>query len=325
MRRALTPLTALLLAALAPHSLGAPDFGAVQVQASVPEDRLAPLAAEFEARVPAGARVAWDFGDGVSAQGARAAHTFYAPGQYRVRAQVTTALGTSSSVLQVEVRDAGPEQARAVLLTDGARVWLSAAASRVYAPPRPTWALDGRPTASPVAPTPGWHTVHLGLAGRSGPLTRDFRVFLGPVQTSVPFELEVLRLTNAARARGWNCALKAYGGPALPPLARNAELELAARTQATLMALNGYAAHVSPVDGSAPQDRVTATGYTFASTGENIAGGQQSPQEVVDAWLRSPGHCHNIMGDYREIGVAYAARAGSPNGRYWAQTFGTPR
>ncbi|PJI51521.1 hypothetical protein CTI14_58765, partial [Methylobacterium radiotolerans] len=43
---------------------------------------------------------------------------------------------------------------------------------------------------------------------------------------------------------------------------------------------------------------------------ENIAAGQETPQEVVTGWLRSPGHCKNIMGDFTRIGLSFMALAG---------------
>ena len=47
--------------------------------------------------------------------------------------------------------------------------------------------------------------------------------------------------------------------------------------------------------------------------GENIATGYTSEREVVDAWIKSPGHCKNIMNKaYKEMGVARV-------GNYWTQ------
>jgi uncharacterized protein YkwD len=45
--------------------------------------------------------------------------------------------------------------------------------------------------------------------------------------------------------------------------------------------------------------------------------GYTTEKQVVDAWLKSPGHCKNIMNkNYKEMGVARV-------GTYWTQTFGT--
>ena len=65
-------------------------------------------------------------------------------------------------------------------------------------------------------------------------------------------------------------------------------------------------------------------GYRPRISGENIAFGPQSAEEVVAGWLGSPGHCANIMGPrFQEIGVGVAS--GRKRGRiYWVQTFGAP-
>lgn len=38
-------------------------------------------------------------------------------------------------------------------------------------------------------------------------------------------------------------------------------------------------------------------------TGENVAYGQRSAQQVMTAWLNSPGHRKNIEGDFTHIGI----------------------
>lgn len=40
-----------------------------------------------------------------------------------------------------------------------------------------------------------------------------------------------------------------------------------------------------------------------SSTGENVAFGQRSAKQVMDAWLNSPGHRRNIEGDFTHIGI----------------------
>ena len=40
-------------------------------------------------------------------------------------------------------------------------------------------------------------------------------------------------------------------------------------------------------------------------------------------WLKSEGHCRNIMnGSFKELGVGYAANASSSYRTYWVQDFG---
>ena len=61
-------------------------------------------------------------------------------------------------------------------------------------------------------------------------------------------------------------------------------------------------------------------GISFRGSGENIAWGQQSPEEVMTAWMNSSGHRANILKPaYKKIGVGHYQDA---NGRhYWAQLF----
>ena len=77
-------------------------------------------------------------------------------------------------------------------------------------------------------------------------------------------------------------------------------------------------------DGSEPRDRVRRAGYKSRLTGENIALGPESAEEVVAGWLDSPGHCANIMEPrFEDIGVGLAS--GKKRGQiYWVQDFGAP-
>ena len=79
-------------------------------------------------------------------------------------------------------------------------------------------------------------------------------------------------------------------------------------------------------NGSTAGSRVTAAGYVWRSVGENIAAGQGSVAEVVDGWMKSDGHCANLMNPaYTEMGLAYGVDAKSEMGIYWGQVFATPR
>jgi uncharacterized protein YkwD len=42
------------------------------------------------------------------------------------------------------------------------------------------------------------------------------------------------------------------------------------------------------------------------AVGENVASGQMNAKEVVDGWLKSPGHKRNIEGDFTLTGIGYA-------------------
>lgn len=119
------------------------------------------------------------------------------------------------------------------------------------------------------------------------------------------FEQEVVKLTNAERTKA---GLKA--------LQTDDKLMAAAREKSQDMQSKKYFSHTSPTFGS-PFDRMKALGITYKSAGENIAQGQRSPQEVVQAWMDSPGHRANILNaNYTHIGVGYVK-----SGNYWTQQF----
>ena len=125
------------------------------------------------------------------------------------------------------------------------------------------------------------------------------------------FESEVLDLVNIQRA--------AQG---LHPLSVNHNLATAARDHSEDMGLQGYFSHTS-LDGRTVPDRITAAGYFYNTYGENIAGGQPTPEDVIDAWMSSSGHRANILNsNFCDIGVGYAYLADSTYRHYWTQDFG---
>ncbi|MBC7703313.1 MAG: CAP domain-containing protein [Rhodoferax sp.] len=133
----------------------------------------------------------------------------------------------------------------------------------------------------------------------------------------------MLALVNQARALPRRCGDKSFA--AVPALAWDTTLERVAAQHATDMATHDYFSHTAR-DGSTPAQRVTRAGYHWRITGENIAAGQLSPEAAVAGWIKSPGHCENLMNAaYTEMGVAAAVNSASKMGLYWAQEFGTPR
>lgn len=131
-----------------------------------------------------------------------------------------------------------------------------------------------------------------------------------------------LALVNEARAEPRNCGDKPFG--AARSLRWNAALERAAAGHAADMAAKSYFSHTG-LDGSTSVQRVTRAGYRYRMTGENIAAGQLSPEAAIAGWIKSPGHCANLMnGAYTEMGVALSVSAKSRMGVYWVQLFGTP-
>ncbi|MCD7035441.1 CAP domain-containing protein [Metabacillus sp. GX 13764] len=119
------------------------------------------------------------------------------------------------------------------------------------------------------------------------------------------FEKKVVDLTNAEREK-----------QGLKPLQADEKLSQVARAKSEDMQKNNYFDHQSPTYGS-PFDMMKKFGVTYQSAGENIAMGQQTPEEVVQAWMNSEGHRKNILNpDFTHIGVGYVK-----DGNYWTQEF----
>jgi uncharacterized protein YkwD len=128
---------------------------------------------------------------------------------------------------------------------------------------------------------------------------------------------------NEARARGGNCGGQRFE-PA-PALTGNGLLDRAAQGHAEAMARDRFFDHTDP-QGRTPRQRITATGYAGTAWGENIAAGQPTPDAVVQAWLKSPGHCKNIHSPmFDQLGVGALLGVEGPYKSYWVQNFGKAR
>lgn len=84
----------------------------------------------------------------------------------------------------------------------------------------------------------------------------------------------------------------------------------------------GFFDHVNP-DGKDPFARMDAAGVAYSAAGENIAEGYTTAEDVMAAWMQSPGHRANILSaQFTELGVG--VREGATPGPWWTQTFRTP-
>lgn len=119
------------------------------------------------------------------------------------------------------------------------------------------------------------------------------------------YENEVVRLVNIER-----------GKQGLKPLASDWQLSRVARYKSQDMRDKGYFSHTSPTYGS-PFEMMKSFGISYRTAGENIARGQKTPSEVVNAWMNSSGHRANILNSsFTKIGVGYVK-----DGSYWTQMF----
>lgn len=118
------------------------------------------------------------------------------------------------------------------------------------------------------------------------------------------FADEVVTLVNAERTK-----------QGIAPLTARNDLNEYAQLRSTEIVSNF--AHERP-DGASPLDYVMSLSGVMRS-GENIAWGQSTPEEVMNAWMNSDGHRKNILNpDFTLIGVGCF----ESNGRkYWTQIF----
>ncbi len=126
----------------------------------------------------------------------------------------------------------------------------------------------------------------------------------------------VIAETNSARASS-----------GLAPLLYNDKLSRSAMIKVNDMITKQYFEHASPT-GVTVSDLGNEVGYSYITIGENLALGDfTSNNDVVTAWMKSPGHRANILNTkYTEIGVA-ARKATYQGNTVWfvVQHFGAER
>lgn len=134
---------------------------------------------------------------------------------------------------------------------------------------------------------------------------------------------EVFTYINQARSKPCRCGNQMY--PAVGPLVYNQKLATAAQKHADWMASALKMSHTEPKrDVKDAGKRVTQEGYSWSVVAENIAAGQPTAREVVDAWLHSTGHCQTIMnGAVKEVGIGLSSTSSGQYHYYWAADFGT--
>jgi uncharacterized YkwD family protein len=157
-------------------------------------------------------------------------------------------------------------------------------------PAQPTTATPAQPTTKPAQPT----------------TTKPNQPAPAPsTGTLSAYEQKVVTLTNQERAK-----------QGLPALQVDSALSKVAKAKSQDMYNANYFSHTSPTYGS-PFDMMKQFGISYRTAGENIAMGQKTPEEVVQAWMNSAGHRANILNKtYTHIGVGYVAGK-----NIWTQQF----
>ena len=111
----------------------------------------------------------------------------------------------------------------------------------------------------------------------------------------------------------------------LAPLTVNVLLEQSACAKAQYMIDKNYWSHDAP-DGTQPWYFFEQAGYVYDRAGENQAYNHRTDASLVAAWMNSPLHKQNILGDYKETGICVmndVAFQGKESTNVIVQHFGT--
>jgi uncharacterized protein YkwD len=168
------------------------------------------------------------------------------------------------------------------------------------------------PTSTPVTPTVEGQSAQAATAtpaSESGTACD----FSGNDQ----FVSELITLINNARTSN-----------SLPALSVNQNLAAAAKAHATDMVCNNYLSHIG-LDGSTPQSRVSAQGYTASIVVENLYALHPAyginAQAAFNWWINDPKSRENILNsDTTEFGIAYVESEKSLLGGYFVMVAAKP-
>lgn len=127
-----------------------------------------------------------------------------------------------------------------------------------------------------------------------------------PDVDNLSYAEQVVELVNVERAKA-----------GLLPVELDTEIASAAWIRAN--EIKTLFSHTRP-DGRSFSSVLTDNGIRFYGAGENIAWGQRTPEQVMNAWMNSDGHRANILNSkYTKLGVGHFQDASGTN--YWVQLF----
>ncbi|MBB4842754.1 uncharacterized protein YkwD [Paucibacter oligotrophus] len=130
---------------------------------------------------------------------------------------------------------------------------------------------------------------------------------------------EVLAQINALRTQARQC-----GAVHMPPaqaLRWDSRLAASAKAYAGELSVRNELSHTSAL-GLTLRKRFLLQGYPLMRAGENLAGGQETLDEVMLAWTSSAAHCDNLMeSSFVDVGMACVVGPGQYE-RYWVLHLG---
>ncbi|KAJ2831534.1 hypothetical protein GGI24_001545 [Coemansia furcata] len=115
------------------------------------------------------------------------------------------------------------------------------------------------------------------------------------------WQTDMLNQVNAVRAKAGKAALTL-----------SSQLNTIAQSHSQYMSSTSDMTHSDPAGSLGT--RAAAAGLQWMGAAENIAWNQQNVAQVMDAWINSPGHYANMVGDYNSVGFGVS-------NLYWTQDF----
>jgi len=94
----------------------------------------------------------------------------------------------------------------------------------------------------------------------------------------------------------------------LKPLKLDGRLSRSAAVKAKHMETNNYWSHDAP-DGTTPWSFIKSEGVRYSKAGENLAKCHNTIDQAVSAWVNSPAHYKNIVGEYSHFGFGHSTNA----------------
>lgn len=121
---------------------------------------------------------------------------------------------------------------------------------------------------------------------------------------------EVLKLVNKERTAA-----------GLKSLTLDNSVCKAAQKRAVEISTKNNFSHTRP-DGRSCETVLDDMKISYSHWGENLAVGQTTPKEVVDAWMNSEGHRKNILNpNFTKIGIGYYYNSSTQYKYHWSQMF----
>ncbi|MCU0580345.1 MAG: CAP domain-containing protein [Desulfobacterota bacterium] len=152
----------------------------------------------------------------------------------------------------------------------------------------------------------------LACAREAVPVVKSAKSAGQDIASPADFERQLVRLINEERGR-----------QRLAPLTFSPLLARVAEHHSRDMARTNFFSHNNPA-GQGTEERINRAGYRWRAYGENIGCGQDVPEKIMAAWMKSANHRETILSaSYTEIGIGFFQ--GGECRYYWTGLFGRPR